>query len=78
MNDFSVRGGDLDARLIDIDRLRPLGRNTRKHPPRQIEKLKASLEQFGRLGNSGRWRPVFPAARDAEDMRPAPSAGSPR
>jgi len=38
---------DLHPRLIDVDRLRPLGRDTRKHPPGQIRKLKASIEQFG-------------------------------
>jgi DNA modification methylase len=38
---------DLHPRLIDVDRLRPLGRATRKHPPGHISKLKASIEQFG-------------------------------
>jgi len=38
---------DLHPRLVDVDRLRPLGRETRKHPPQHIRKLKASLEQFG-------------------------------
>jgi DNA modification methylase len=38
---------DLHPRLIDIDPLRPLGRETRKHPPQHIRKLKASIEQFG-------------------------------
>jgi 16S rRNA G966 N2-methylase RsmD len=38
---------DLHPRLVDIDQLRPLGRDTRKHPPGQIRKLKASIEQFG-------------------------------
>jgi ParB-like chromosome segregation protein Spo0J len=38
---------NLHPRLIDIDPLRPLGRETRKHPPKRIQKLKASIEQFG-------------------------------
>jgi hypothetical protein len=38
---------DLYPRLIDIDPFRPLGRETRKHPPKHTRKLKASLEQFG-------------------------------
>jgi ParB-like chromosome segregation protein Spo0J len=38
---------DLHPRLIDIDRLRPLGRAARKHPPGQIARLKTSIEQFG-------------------------------
>ncbi|SRR6266487_4564919 len=38
---------DLHPKLIDVDRLRPLGRDTRKHPPGHIRKLKASIEQFG-------------------------------
>jgi len=38
---------DLHPRLIDIDPLRPLGRAARKHPPGQIARLKASIEQFG-------------------------------
>jgi ParB-like chromosome segregation protein Spo0J len=38
---------DLHPRLIDVDRLRPLGRDTRKHPPAHVAKLKASIEQFG-------------------------------
>jgi DNA modification methylase len=38
---------DLHPRLIDVDRLRPLGRDTRKHPPGNIRKLEASIEQFG-------------------------------
>jgi ParB-like chromosome segregation protein Spo0J len=38
---------DLRARLIDVDGLRPLGRDTRRHSPAQTRKLKASIEQFG-------------------------------
>jgi DNA modification methylase len=38
---------DLHPRLIDANRLRPLGRDTRKHPPGNIRKLETSIEQFG-------------------------------
>jgi DNA modification methylase len=38
---------DLHPRLIDLGRLRPLGRPTRRHPAGHIRKLKASIEQFG-------------------------------
>jgi DNA modification methylase len=45
-NGFAV-SRDLAPRLVRIDALTPLGRGTRKHPPAQIRKLQASLEQFG-------------------------------
>ena len=38
---------DLHPKLIDVARLRPLGRDTRKHLPGQIRKLQASIEHFG-------------------------------
>ena len=33
--------------LVRVESLKPLGRETRKHPPSQIRKLQASIEQFG-------------------------------
>ena len=45
-NGFAVSRG-LNPSLVSIDALRPLGRETRKHPPGQIRKLQASIEQFG-------------------------------
>jgi hypothetical protein len=33
--------------LVSVDVLKPLGRETRKHPPAQIRKLGESLKQFG-------------------------------
>jgi ParB-like chromosome segregation protein Spo0J len=33
--------------LSNIETLKPLGRESRKHPPVQIRKLQASIEQFG-------------------------------
>src|SRR5438067_616231 len=33
--------------LVPIDELKPLGRETRRHPKSQIEKLAASLREFG-------------------------------
>ena len=38
---------DLKPALIAIAALKPLGRETRKHPPSQIRKLTASLDRFG-------------------------------
>jgi DNA modification methylase len=38
---------DLSPRLIPIADCKPLGRETRKHPPQQVRKLAASLERFG-------------------------------
>ena len=38
---------DLNPIFISIDCLKQVGRETRKHPPSQIKKLAASLEQFG-------------------------------
>jgi DNA modification methylase len=45
-NGFAV-SRSLNPSLVSIDALRPLGRETRKHPPGQIRKLQASIEQFG-------------------------------
>src|SRR5262245_32094525 len=38
---------NLHPRLVNVDRLRSIGRDTRKHPPAHIRKLKASIEQYG-------------------------------
>jgi DNA modification methylase len=38
---------DLNPKLADVALLKPLGRQTRKHPPTQIRKLQSSIEQFG-------------------------------
>src|SRR5215468_558739 len=38
---------DLTPRLIPITSCKPLGRETRKHPPQQVRKLAASLDRFG-------------------------------
>jgi DNA modification methylase len=45
-NGFAV-SRDLNPKLVAVDALKPLGRQTRKHPPAQIRKLGESLEQFG-------------------------------
>jgi ParB-like chromosome segregation protein Spo0J len=59
-----VRGGngfavsrDLNPKLTDVSSLKPLGRETRKHPAAQVRKLQSSLEQFG---------VVLPVVVDAE------------
>lgn len=38
---------DLTPRLIAVAACKPLGRETRKHPPRQLRKLAASIDRFG-------------------------------
>jgi ParB-like chromosome segregation protein Spo0J len=38
---------DLSPRFVSVAGLRPLGRETRKHPPEQVRKLAKSLTQFG-------------------------------
>jgi DNA modification methylase len=38
---------DLNPKLVDVSSLEPLGRQTRKHPPAQIRKLRSSLVEFG-------------------------------
>src|SRR5207248_3308849 len=38
---------DLTPRLVLVADCKPLGRETRKHPPHQVRKLAASLNRFG-------------------------------
>ena len=45
-NGFAV-SRDLNPVLVPVERLKPLGRETRKHPPSQIRKLESSIEEFG-------------------------------
>jgi hypothetical protein len=45
-NGFAV-SRDLNPNLVRIESLKPLGRETRKHPPSQIRKLQANVELFG-------------------------------
>jgi DNA modification methylase len=45
-NGFAV-SRNLNPILVCVETLKPLGRETRKHPPAQIRKLQASIEQFG-------------------------------
>src|SRR5580693_2436895 len=45
-NGFAV-SRNLNPNLVGVETLKPLGRETRKHPPAQIRKLQASIEQFG-------------------------------
>jgi DNA modification methylase len=45
-NGFAV-SRDLNPKLVDVNALKPLGRQTRKHPSAQVRKLGESLEQFG-------------------------------
>lgn len=45
-NGFAI-SRDLAPTLVSVDDLHPLGRQTRKHPRHQIDKLARSLETFG-------------------------------
>src|SRR2546422_10173456 len=38
---------DLTPQLVPVDECKPLGQQTRTHPPRQVRKLAASLQRFG-------------------------------
>jgi DNA modification methylase len=38
---------NLAPRIVPVASLKPLGRETRKHPPEQVRKLAASLDRFG-------------------------------
>jgi DNA modification methylase len=38
---------DLHPKLLPVSALKPLGRETRKHPPAQVRKLADSLDRFG-------------------------------
>ena len=38
---------DLTPVLVCTEKLKPLGRETRRHPRRQLDKLAASLDEFG-------------------------------
>jgi DNA modification methylase len=46
VNGFAV-SRNLNPNLVGVETLKPLGRETRRHPPSQIRKLQASIEQFG-------------------------------
>jgi hypothetical protein len=45
-NGFAI-SRDLNPTLVALEALKPLGRETRKHPPAQIQKLQASIKEFG-------------------------------
>ena len=38
---------DLTPILVCTEKLKPLGRETRRHPRRQVDKLAANLDEFG-------------------------------
>src|SRR5438067_13473021 len=38
---------DLSPKLVLVASCKPLGRETRKHPPQQVRKIAASLDRFG-------------------------------
>ena len=42
-----VLSRDLTPQLVPIASCKPLGRESRKHPPQQVRKLAASLDRFG-------------------------------
>jgi DNA modification methylase len=45
-NGFAI-SRDLNPTLVALEALKPLGRETRKHPPAQTQKLQASIKEFG-------------------------------
>src|SRR6516164_5032973 len=45
-NGFAI-SRDLNPTLVAIESLKPLGRQTRKHPASQVRKLQASIQEFG-------------------------------
>ena len=47
MREWLCRFPQSQSKSCRIETLKPLGRETRKHPPAQIRKLQASIEQFG-------------------------------
>ena len=47
MREWLAVSRNLNPNLVRIETLKPLGRESRKHPPAQIRKLQASIEQFG-------------------------------
>ncbi|MGA8002270.1 MAG: hypothetical protein WCA05_11505, partial [Pseudolabrys sp.] len=42
-----VLSRDLTPHLVPVASCKPLGRESRKHPPQQVRKLAASLDRFG-------------------------------
>ena len=42
-----VLSRDLSPRLVPVANCKPLGRESRKHPPQQVRKLAASLDRYG-------------------------------
>jgi hypothetical protein len=42
-----VLSRDLTPQLVPVSGCKPLGRESRKHPPQQVRKLAASLDRFG-------------------------------
>ena len=42
-----VLSRDLTPRMVPVAGCKPLGRESRKHPPQQVRKLAASLDRFG-------------------------------
>ena len=62
-NGFAV-SRNLNPNLVRVETLKPLGRETRKHPPAQIRKLQASIEQFGaRAARTARGKSVLSTCR---------------
>jgi DNA methylase len=45
-NNFAI-SRDLNPTFVSVEALKPLGRETRKHPPAQIRKVQVSIERFG-------------------------------
>ena len=74
---------DLNPKFVAVEGLKPLGRETRKHPAAQVRKLAASLNEFGFvfpvvIDTSGRvvggWGLVLAAGRLGSMQAAAPAA----
>jgi hypothetical protein len=55
-NGFAV-SRNLNPNLVRVESLKPLGRETRKHPLSQTRKLQASIEQYGFVRRHRHGRP---------------------
>jgi hypothetical protein len=80
-NGFAV-SRNLNPNLVRVESLKPLGRETRKHPPSQIRKLQASIEQLrsrrNTAGSSRADRATRTASRKASAILAAMSNGRSR
>ena len=82
MNRQAMPGGNgfalsrnLNPTLVRVESLKPLGRETRKHPPSQIRKLQASITAIARLVLSQEATARKPNSIEAGGARGSPRTG---